>query len=299
MKYLTHIPKISGAFVLFLAVFANSLSAQLYVYEGFDYTKPSLIQYSGTGEIADNSVDGAINLTNVTSVQRSQNWMTSGLADISSNTLSYSAGANSLVTGSGMATMRNARGIRYYTNAFAATGGSVYGSYLWKTVQNGSGEWNGHFELRNGGAGLDARIGVGLIDNTNTNLQVRYGATSYDTGFALSNDTPYLVSFKADYNGSGQMTSLGVWINAGDLTSEVGSGAATYSQSGVIGGGGFGGMILDKGNLSGVLPTFANIRIGGDWESVHPVPEPSTYALIFGGLVGVLVLLRRARSKKL
>jgi hypothetical protein len=108
--------------------------AALLVYEGFDYTTPSNHQYSGTGEIINNDTDGAISLTNVNSVTRSANWMTGNMVGITAGSLSYTdANTNSVSTTGGKGTLFNARGIQYNTTAIAATGGTVYGSFLWQT----------------------------------------------------------------------------------------------------------------------------------------------------------------------
>jgi hypothetical protein len=278
---------------------SQSIHAQALVYEGFDYTLGSSLQYSGTGEIVDNSVDGAITLPNVTSVTRTANWMSSAMAGIGAQTLTYTdANSNVLVTSGGQATLSNARGVRYNTTPFASTGGTIYTSYLWQTPNlNVDDEWRGHFDIYNGFNGLDARIGLGVNGTfTDTNLQVRYGATTNTTSFALAEATTYMMVLKLNYNGTGQMTSLDIWINPDDLASEVTSGAADFSYIGTVGGNGFGGFAFQKDNLpGGENPTFDEIRVGTDWDSVSVVPEPSAYALLVGMLALSAGIIRRRR----
>lgn len=271
--------------------------ATLLIYEGFNYTIPSNLQYSGTGEIVNNSEDGAISLTNVTSVERSANWMTGNMISVGAQSLSYTdANSNTLVTSGGQGTLFNARGARYYTNSIAATGGTVYGSYLWQTpTLNVDNEWRGHFEVRNAAAGLDVRIGLGLDGNhDDTNLQVRYGGTNHTTSVALAAATTYYVLYKAEYNGTGQMTNFDLWLNPDSLTSEAVSGAADLTYSGAIGFGGFGGFSINKDNLAGGFnPIYDEIRVGTTWDSISPIPEPGTLALV---ALGVLALFRRRRN---
>lgn len=110
--------------VAICAMTAPLATATLLVYEGFNYTLPSNIEYSGTGEIVQNSVDGAISLDNVNSVIRTANWMGGNMVGVQSGSLSYTDGqGNSVVTSGGHGTLFNARGIRYETDAYAATGG--------------------------------------------------------------------------------------------------------------------------------------------------------------------------------
>lgn len=284
------------AAAVILGLTAPLATATLLIYEGFDYTTPSNLRYSGTGEIIDNDEDGAINLTNVNSVIRTADWMSGNMVGVTAGSLSYTdSNGVSVQTSGGKGTLFNARGIRYNTNTYAATGGTIYGSYLWQTPNlNDTDEWRGFFEIRNP-SGLNARIGLGLNnDFTDTNLQVRYGGTTNTTTLGLDQATTYFIVFKAEYNASGQMTSLNLWLNPGDLTSEAGSGAATLSYTGNIGGGGFAGFAIQKDNLpGGHNPTFDEIRIGTTWDAVA-IPEPGTLLLV-GIALGSLAIFRRRR----
>jgi len=247
-----------------------------------------------------NGVDQAFNLTNVTSVRRSANWMTSNMAAVGAQTLSYSVGGNTLVTSGGQAQLLNARGVRYYTDAFAATGGTIYGSYLWQTpTLNATNEWSGFFDIRNATGGLDARIGVGVNDTAQTNLQFRYGGTVNTTTLAMAQATTCFMVYKAEYNASGQMTRLDLWVNPADLTSEASAGTS-FAYTGTIGGGGFGGFLYEKGNTGGSPasqnPTFDEFRVGTTWADVTPIPEPSAFAALAGlGALGLAAFGRRRR----
>ncbi|MCC5849359.1 MAG: PEP-CTERM sorting domain-containing protein [Verrucomicrobia bacterium] len=291
----THTTPLRGlAAAVIFALTAPLASATLLVYEGFDYTTPSTMQYSGSGEIVDNSEDGAISLTNVNSVTRVQNWMGGAMADVRAGSLGYTdTNGISLPTSGNHAEMRNARGFRYNTDPFAATGGTIYGSYLWQTSGlNDNDEWRGFLDTRSGTDGLNVRIGVGLVNNTSTNLQVRLGGTNLDTGVALSENTTYFVVFRQDYDASGVLTDFSVWLNPSDLTTET---VPTVSYDNLtLGSGGFTGFSLQKDDLSGgEHPSFDEVRIGTTWEVVA-IPEPSTLILL-GISLGSVALFRRRR----
>ena len=283
--------------VAICAMTAHNATANLLVYEGFDYTVPSNIEYSGTGEIVQNSVDGAISLDNVNSVIRTADWMGPNFVTVQSGSLSYTDGqGNSVITSGGHGTLNNARGIRYETETYAATGGSIYGSFLWHTPNlNDDDAWRGFFDTRNP-SGLNTRIGVGLVDDgefTNTNLQVRLGGDNIDTGIGLEEDTTYYIIFRHDHNSNGQLTDFTLWLNPSDLSAEANSTISYSADELTLGWGGFSGFSIQKDNLTGgENPSYDEIRIGTTWDAVA-IPEPSTLMLL--GMASVVVALWRRR----
>lgn len=55
-------------------------------------------------------------------------------------------------------------------------------------------------------------------------------------------------------------------------------------------------LVRWAGGTANATESFDNIRIGSDWSSVTgPIPEPSTYAVIFGAFVMTTVVLRKCR----
>jgi len=115
-------------------------------------------------------------------------------------------------------------------------------------------------------------------------------AISEDAGgdFPMNEQTLFLM--RLDFgNDPSESTDVTVWMNPPDITDEsalqtpvfqLDTDYATYNQVGVA------------GRFS---TDFDEIRIGTSFDSVTPIPEPSTYALIFGiGVFGILLLRRRA-----
>ena len=266
--------------VALCVAWATVSPASLYVYEGFNYTAPSELLQSGDSDIVTNSVDGAISLPNVSSVERADGWMLGVMADVAGFSLSYTdAFSRPLESSGGHARLRNARGIRYFTTAYAATGGVVYVSYLYDPGEmNDNGERRGHFELRNASGGVDLRAGSGLEDesavHTSENFWLRYGNSEADTGVLLQGGTTYFIVVRVTYNATGQMDAFSLWLNPADLTSEGDSGPPLFEASGLaIGLGGFGGFVFRKDNIPGDNPRFDEIRVGSSWDAVTPAGD--------------------------
>ena len=286
------------------------IQASLLVYEGFDYADGAELfegEDSSSTPLTPTYADGVAATTGINTIETSQGWMGNPGADVESGSLSYSDGTNSVVTTGNSARMNNARGLQYTASSAlggTGTGGTMYTSFLVdpgsKDGGAGNDEWKWNFQLRNPG-GRHVQLGVGDamtgVNNTDSNLYAELGATSFNSGVALSQNTNYFILIKSTYNGTGQLTDFDLWINPSDLTSEVGSGSANISETGLaLGLNGLTGFSYEKNNINNTTSAaFDEIRQGTTWDSVAPVPEPSAFALLAGLGALSLIALRRRR----
>jgi hypothetical protein len=109
----------------------------------------------------------------------------------------------------------------------------------------------------------------------------------FGSDYRMNLQTMFLM--KLEFPGSaGGMTGISVWLNPANLTDEAALGdpvfqsILNYSQ-------------FDELTLRGRYSTdFDELRVGTTFDSVTPVPEPSTYAFFLGlGVLGFLLVRRR------
>ncbi len=247
--------------------FASSANAALIAYEGFDYPQQTgLASSANTG-------------TGWTASWNSDSWRTnsSGFGEIGTG-LTYST-----LSTVGQAA-RNENNFNQSFRSFApqAATGTYYISFLMQkdttdansfgvSLFNGASEQNfmgnansGNFSVAGQGAVVSS---TAITANATTFFVARYNMVSGIAHFWL------------DPSLSGTPT---------DASAFNGAGGTSFTAFA------FDSVRLGKfGDGSGYLD---EIRIGTTYADIAPIPEPSTVALLFGGL-GALVLMRRRRAK--
>lgn len=96
-------------------------------------------------------------------------------------------------------------------------------------------------------------------------------------------------------NGTG-FTTVNTWVNPSSLT----KGAATYSVAGANNTNSFTALSIVGAGLdesTSDYVDFDNLLVGTSWEDVVPVPEPSSFALMAVGGMGLMAVRRRKAAK--
>ncbi|MCD8482866.1 MAG: PEP-CTERM sorting domain-containing protein [Verrucomicrobia bacterium] len=127
----------------------------------------------------------------------------------------------------------------------------------------------------------------GIADGT---LRV-YVGSSFTAGASLAGDTDYLVVGRITTNAAGDDEHR-IWVYSSSQTialSDPGTAGSYAAQTGSLSG------TASMVQFSNILNAgYGDFRMGTTWEAVV-IPEPSTYAAIFGLLAfaGVILLRRR------
>jgi hypothetical protein len=241
-------------------------------------------------------------------------------ATINSGGLSYpglTSSGNHITVGNGTAALNVGRGF----STAVVDSGSFYFSYLVQKTVDTLRSTNFAFF-----SGTNERVAIGQIANNQTisggpgspnsgdfvvlvsNAQGGVGTAGVYTAanpISFAVNQTFLVVGKIDFNVEDSARDrLTVYINPSSLTSELG--LVPYL---VVDNTDFGGLnnfrMFAGGNQTatiggvsqtfpGVITNFDEVRFGTSYSSVISViPEPSTYAALFGGLALGLVLLRR------
>ncbi|MDZ4787345.1 MAG: PEP-CTERM sorting domain-containing protein [Blastochloris sp.] len=282
--------------------FANlgSASATLLTYEGYNYTASANItsQTGGSGW---------------RTPQASFPWGTGGTTGtVATSGLTYTGinAAYTVFAPTGLAgnyggAFRNQRllaidaGGVYDTASLRGAGNFIGGSTvtgtLWGSFLVGASLWDtasGPQMIFNLGttAGTGTQAGLRQISaGSAISLTDQNGGTIGATGTiatsALSTTNPNLIVFRMAFNGASDDT-MSVWLNP-TAASDTASITATQAN-----------FVLNNPewrsvNANGSL-VFDEIRFGTTFADVVPIPEPSTYVLLLGG-IGVLLILRRCR----
>ncbi len=282
---------------------AGSVSAALIAYEGFDYDRKQWTDGTSDGEgIA--GLDGGSGWGGPweSLPDRLNAGIPEGEDDYGAGfgartaPLSYTDNfGNSLVTSGNQvrtAFGHNSWDYRPLANSLGEAGTTVWVSFLgqahglagdnrWAfielSVDGGDRLWLGNVNPVSSG-----NWGIFLPDRSD-------GAVSEDAGedFPMNEQTFFLM--RLDFgNDPSESTDVTVWMNPPDLTDEsalqtpvfqLETDFAQYNRVGVAG---------------RYSTDFDEIRLGTSFDSVTPIPEPSTYAWIFGlGAAGALLLRRR------
>lgn len=145
-------------------------------------------------------------------------------------------------------------------------------------------------------SGIGARINF-----SGDQVVARIGSTNGGPGtFDFNLNTTYLIVGRLDLlNGPSGNDTLRLWVNPTTGGSDPTDASALSTSTQVAQTGWFGSTtyltIRSSGAFSGSID---EIRLGNTFADVTPtaIPEPSTYALLAGGLMTLLWLRRRVRS---
>lgn len=204
------------------------------------------------------------------------------------------AGNNSVQVSSGEITIQHGGGSREDVNiSFAAvTTGTIYASFDFRVSDLGApyvGSSNEYFAHFNFSSNFTNRIDIAEpAGSGDFSLGITTAASSTRTswGSDLLFDTVYTLVMS--YNFDTDLSTL--WINPSSETDPSVSGASATVSS-------INGFSFRQANSSEDETIIVdNLRVGT--EFAHVIPEPSTYALIFGGLtLGVALFVKRRRIK--
>ncbi|WP_438481313.1 PEP-CTERM sorting domain-containing protein [Oleiharenicola lentus] len=259
-------------------VFVGALNAQI-TYESFNYTVGANLA-GQTNWISAN--------TGTAPVIASGNLSVTGLEASSGNSVSFAGGNFQEALGA----------------VASVTSGTVYYSLALNLSSLPTGTATYSFALSTGGTNYAAAVWlrpatggyeIGLSNRSNS--AANYSSTLYTTG-----ETVFLVGQYSFVAGAANDTSA-LWINPAPATFAAGS-APTATLT-ALGGTDMTAVtqFLLRGAAGSPAGAFDELRVGTTWASVTPaaaaaIPEPSTYAAIFGGLalVGAVVYRRRSRQ---
>jgi len=271
-----------------LGVAANTQAAFL-LYEGYDYT---------TGAINWTDIDGGVGFD-------SAGWTTATAAptgtivaplDFSDYDDLYGSGNAFFQANSGN-TETATRGVNVNHS------GTLWGSYLYQSTQQGPGSINqrSYFSF-DGAARLSANANpTGFESGISVN-----DADETETTFVPVNNTTYLYIGKwEDTGGSADLDFATLWVLSAANYDAIKGGGITEAElnttnSGSVTATGSWGGIVDTGNLQLTFRrqdgNIDEVRYGTDLDIVFSaIPEPTTLLLVGAGLAGLLIL--RGRRK--
>jgi hypothetical protein len=257
------------------ALFVSAAQAQLQQYDGFAYITNTALAGNGTWS--------ALN-TGTAPIISSGNLAVSGLQAPTGERVSWVAG--NIQEAWSQIGVTNSSGTVFYSFAFQLSSlpttatysfgftdtSTTYGSTVWLTNNAGS-------------------INIGLSPRT------AVAATVYDPQNFTTNSTIFLVgSYEFVEGASNDISRL--WINPSSIDfGELSAPSANITLSNTTNDlAGIGGFLL-RGASGSPAGTMDELRIGTDWASVTPVPEPSTYALLAISAAGVAGYVIRRRRR--
>ncbi len=260
--------------VLTSFLFCSSAFSQLQQYDGFAYTVGSTLAGNGTWTNLN---------TGTAPVIASGNLTVSGLQAPTGERVSWVSG--NIQEAWDQIGVTNSSGTVFYSFAFQLSSlptsttysfgftdtSTTYGSTVWLTNNSGS-------------------LNIGLSPRTVT------AATTYAPQAFTTNSTIFIVgSYEFVEGASNDISRL--WINPSSVdfgepsapTANITLANTTNDLVGITG-------FLLRGASGSPAGTMDELRIGTDWASVTPVPEPSTYAMLAlagAGFAGYVIRRRR------
>jgi hypothetical protein len=172
---------------------------------------------------------------------------------------------------------------------------------------NSGGAARGTNILTNGGTGFYNGVAMGFVGNGigGMDLVLRY-RTANTSVYAdevlisgISTDTTYTVMGRIDWESSTEnlREDFTVWVNPSSVAEPSASEGITLT--------GFLGTSTDINSVYLLQKNFGSdltqavimdeIRLGSSWESLNSIPEPATYAMLFG--MGAILLVSYRRFK--
>ncbi len=295
--------KTNPSLLLTLAVIATlPVSAAVLTTESFDYTASTAItgQTGGTGwrSPANPAWQGATGGTVATS----------GLSYTGINA-SYTAFSSSGLAGNYSANVRNDRflaidaagaGInsQYADAGLRGTGnfiggstvtGTLWGSYLMSSTDFSLTQSIFNLGSSTGGTAASLRQAGGAgsaLELTNTSGG-GIGAVGTIPRASLSTTVPNLIVFRYEFNGASNDT-FSVWLNPTSASDPANITTNTQAD--------FALQSVELRNTQAANLIFDEVRFGTAFADVVPVPEPSSYALVGLGALGLVLRRRRAAN---
>lgn len=140
-------------------------------------------------------------------------------------------------------------------------------------------------------------MGVDFYTDTGDGRLRARGNNTNSSGFmSFDESATHLVIFRLDWSSTAASDTISLWLNPADVSSVSALGTAGVAYSGDFTPGGTPGIYLRSfDNAAANVWTFDEFRMGTSFADLTMVPEPSTYAMLLGGLAALAMLRARLR----